>query len=264
MLIDIGANLTHDSFEHDFDDVLLRAREAHVLQMVVTGASRKGSEQAAEIAKRHENLFATAGIHPHHAEETTIEALAELEKLAREDKVVAIGETGLDFFRDLSPRATQIDSLERHIELASETKLPMFLHERDSYPVFGDILKSHRDYINRRVVHCFTGEKSALYSYLDLDCYIGITGWICDERRGEHLLKLVKEIPAERLMIETDAPYLLPRNISPKPKSRRNEPMYLNAIAETVAACVGMSAAELAAITTRNATEFFNLPELRA
>ena len=261
MLIDIGANLTHDSFEHDLDEVLVRAREVGVLQIVVTGATQKGSQQASVIANQHERLYATAGIHPHHAEETTTQTLIELEKLSQQEKVVAIGETGLDFFRDFSPRTTQIDSLEKHIELASKTRLPMFLHERDSYPLFGDILRSHRDNISRQVVHCFTGDKNALYSYLDLDCYIGITGWICDERRGEHLLKLVESIPANRLMIETDSPYLLPRNIRPKPKSHRNEPMYLPVIAEKIAECLGVSISELAGLTTRNAIEFFNLPK---
>ena len=261
MLIDIGANLTHDSFEDDFVDVLARARDVDVIQMVVTGASRTSSQQAVTIAKQHEHLYATAGIHPHHAEETTVEALSELEELTREEKVVAVGETGLDFFRDFSPRPAQIASFERHIELASRTGLPMFLHERDSYPRFGEILKSHRDHIGPQVVHCFTGEKAALYSYLDLDCYIGITGWICDERRGEHLLKLVQDIPASRLMIETDAPYLMPRNIRPKPRSRRNEPMYLPVVAEKVAACRGVSTVELATLTTRNARKFFDLPD---
>ena len=260
MLIDIGANLTDSSFEHDFEDMLVRAHEVGVLQMVVTGASRKGSQKAAKIASEYEQLYATAGIHPHHAEETTDDTLNALEKLTRQEKVVAVGETGLDFFRDFSPKKIQIESFERHIELASKTKLPMFLHERDSYPVFGEILSLHRDNISRQVVHCFIGQKSALYSYLDLDCYIGITGWICDERRGEHLLKLVKEIPTNRLLIETDAPYLMPRNIRPKPKSRRNEPMYLPVIAEKVAECAGVSTAELASLTTRNAKEFFNLP----
>ena len=121
--------------------------------------------------------------------------------------------------------------------------------------------ESHRDHIGPQVVHCFTGEKAALYSYLDLDCYIGITGWICDERRGEHLLKLVQDIPASRLMIETDAPYLMPRNIRPKPRSRRNEPMYLPVVAEKVAACRGVPTVELATLTTRNARKFFDLPD---
>lgn len=260
MLIDIGVNLTHDSFDPDFDAVLCRARDAGVVQMVVTGASRDGSEKALAIAERHENLFATAGIHPHHADETSSEAIATIRDLLAHDKVKAVGETGLDFFRDFSPRPAQIASFERHIEVAIECGLPMFLHERDAYPTFAEVLASYRDQLGSLVVHCFTGEKDALYAYLDLDCHIGITGWICDERRGAHLLSLVGDIPDDRLMIESDAPYLMPRTLSPKPKSRRNEPMYLPAVCETVAQCRDTSYDTLAAQTSQNARRFFELP----
>jgi TatD DNase family protein len=260
MLIDIGANLTHESFDHDFDDVLRRARDASVNQMVVTGASIEGSEQAADLANRHEQLFATTGIHPHHAEQTSRDTIAKLRGLLENDKVKAVGETGLDFFRDLSPRPTQIKSFEQHIELAIETRLPMFLHERDAHPTFSEVLAGYRDELGGLVVHCFTGGKEALHVYLDLDCHIGITGWICDERRGQHLLTLVKDIPADRLMIETDSPYLMPRNIKPKPKTRRNEPQYLREVCETVAECRDSTIDEVARQTTDNARRFFNLP----
>jgi len=260
MLIDIGANLTHDSFDHDFDDVLRRAHDASVNQMVVTGASIESSELAAELANRYEQLFATAGIHPHHAEETSHDSIATLGGLLENDMVKAVGETGLDFFRDFSPRPAQIKSFEQHIELAIETGLPMFLHERDAHPTFVEVLSGYRDDLSDLVVHCFTGGKKALHAYLDLDCHIGITGWICDERRGQHLLTLVKDIPGERLMIETDAPYLMPRNIKPKPKTRRNEPRYLSAVCETVAKCRDATIDEVASQTTDNARRFFNLP----
>ena len=260
MLIDIGANLTHDSFDHDFDDVLRRAHDASVNQMVVTGASIESSELAAELANRYEQLFATAGIHPHHAEETSHDSIATLGGLLENDMVKAVGETGLDFFRDFSPRPAQIKSFEQHIELAIETGLPMFLHERDAHPTFVEVLSGYRDDLGELVVHCFTGGKEALHAYLDLDCHIGITGWICDERRGQHLLTLVKDIPRDRLMIETDAPYLMPRNIKPKPKTRRNEPQYLRAVCETVAECRGSTIDEVACQTTSNARRFFNLP----
>lgn len=259
MLIDIGANLTHDSFAHDFDDVLRRAHDANVSQMVVTGTSIQGSEQAAELANRHEQLFATAGIHPHHAEETSRDTIATLRGLLENDKVKAIGETGLDFFRAFSPRPAQLNSFEQHIELAIETRLPMFLHERDAHPTFAEVLSGYRDDLSELVVHCFTGGKDALHAYLDLDCHIGITGWICDERRGQHLLTLVKDIPSDRLMIETDAPYLMPRNIKPKPKTRRNEPQHLRAVCKTVAECRGSTIDEVANQTSNNARRFFNL-----
>ena len=208
----------------------------------------------------HDSLFATVGIHPHHAEQTSDDVLARFTELAQDQNVKAIGETGLDFFRDFSPRDMQIRSFEQHIELARRMALPMFLHDRDAYPTFAEVLRPSRGQIKDVVVHCFTGGKDALHSYLDLDCYIGITGWICDERRGIHLIDLVKDIPADRLLIETDSPYLIPRNISPKPKSRRNEPHYLTRVCEFIAAVLDVPYNELAQRTTNNARRFFNLP----
>ena len=210
MLIDIGANLTHDSFDIDLDAVLKRAEKAGVSQLIVTGASLEGSSRAARLATKHLQLFATAGIHPHHAEETTTDSLTKIMELSRLPKVKAIGETGLDFYRDFSPRRKQIASFEAHIEIAIQTGLPMFLHERDAHPTFAEVLKPYREKLSNVVVHCFTGERDVLHTYLDLDTHIGITGWICDERRGKHLVPLIKDIPLNRLMIETDAPYLCP------------------------------------------------------
>ena len=260
MLIDIGANLTHDSFDDDRDDVLKRAADAGVSQLIVTGATLEGSAQAVDLASQHPQLFATAGIHPHHAGETTPEALVQITELSTHPDVKAIGETGLDFFRNFSPKEDQITSFEAHIEIAISTGLPMFLHERDAHPTFAEVLHPYRDQISNVVVHCFTGEREALHAYLDLDCHIGITGWICDERRGTHLIPLVKDIPLSRLMIETDAPYLLPRNIKPKPKSRRNEPHYLTVVCQAVADAAGLNFDALAEQTTRNAEVFFGLP----
>lgn len=260
-LIDIGANLTHDTFDEDFDAVLARARFQDVVQMVVTGASLEGSRQALALAQRHPGLlYATAGIHPHHAEETCDAVIDELGKLAAHPEVRAIGETGLDFFRDFSPRDRQIDSFEAHLALGADTGLPLFLHERDAAPTFAEVLAPWRDRLSRVVVHCFTGDKAALYAYLDLDCYIGLTGWVCDERRGTHLMPLIREIPTERLMIETDAPYLLPRTIQPRPKTRRNEPQYLPWVCRFIADVLGQPYEDVAMRTTENARTFFNLP----
>ena len=170
-----------------------------------------------------------------------------------------MGETGLDFFRDYTARKVQIFSFEKHIELAIKFQLPMFLHERDAHEVFYDVLQTSRDKLNKLVVHCFTGNRKALFKYLDLDCYIGVTGWICDERRGKDLQKLVAAIPSNRLMIETDAPYLLPRTLKTKPKNRRCEPMHLNEICEQVAMCTGKTKDFWALNTSRNAKSFFSL-----
>ncbi len=258
MLIDIGANLTHDSFDDDREEVIRSARAAGVRHMIVTGASLTGSEQALNLASRCEHLSSTAGIHPHHADETCTDVMNGLSRLAVQDKVVAIGETGLDYFRDFSPRPVQISSFEKHIELAIDLGMPMFLHERDAWPDFADILKPYRDRLGNVVVHCFTGQREALHAYLDLDCHIGITGWICDERRGTHLAPLIHDIPEDRLMIETDAPYLLPRTM--KIRSRRNEPRFLPVIADYIAGLLQVSPEEIAHRTSRNAIRFFELP----
>lgn len=259
MLFDIGANLTQESFHHDLTQVLDDSNQAGVKTIMVTGASVQGSEQAVAIAGSHHNLYATAGIHPHHAEEATDSGMAVIERLASSTTVKAIGETGLDFFRDFSPRDQQVEAFEKHIELAKALKLPMFLHERDAYPEFYQQLKRHRDDLGDVVVHCFTGQEEALDAYLSLDCYIGITGWICDERRGQHLLPLVKKIPSDRLLIETDSPYLLPRTLKPKPKSRRNEPKHLAHICDFIAEVLGVETKALAEQTYANAMRFFRL-----
>ena len=257
-LIDIGANLTHESFRRDLGAVLERARKAGVERMIVTGASRDGSTHALELAREHPGvLHATAGVHPHHAGDYGAETDALLRGLAREPEVVAVGETGLDYFRDLSPRPAQRAAFEKQLAIAVDLHMPLFLHQRDAHADFLVLLKTARDRVPAVVVHCFTDDKRALFDYLDLDCHIGITGWICDERRGVHLRELVREIPANRLMLETDAPYLLPRDLRPQPSDRRNEPMYLAHISEAVARERGEQPEVVAANATATSRAFF-------
>lgn len=259
-LIDIGANLTNESFSNDFEDVIKRATDANLSHMVITGSDITDSKQAIALAQANTQLFsATAGIHPHHAEQYSDNVHVALEELVQLDIVKAIGETGLDFFRDISPREKQIESFRAHMEVAGKFNKPLFLHQRDSHDTFLAVLKEHRQSVGRVVVHCFTDTPEALQDYLDLDCYIGITGWICDERRGAHLLDCVNSIPLDRLMIETDAPYLMPRNLKPKPKTRRNEPCTLPVVLDAVASARTESAEELASATSENATRFFSL-----
>jgi TatD DNase family protein len=265
-LIDIGANLTHDSFDHDRDAVLQRAREAGVGRIVVTGASREHSPKALALALQHPGfLSATAGVHPHHASEYTDECDAEMRALLAHPQVVAVGETGLDYFRDFSPRPAQRKAFERQLQIgadlfASGRGKPLFLHQRDAHADFMAVMKNFDGKLGPAVVHCFTGTRVELFDYLDQDWYIGITGWLCDERRGLHLRELVKHIPANRLMVETDAPYLLPRTVKPQPSHRRNEPMYLAHIVEELARDRNEDCARTAQITRSNAQAFFRLP----
>ena len=259
-LLDIGANLCHESFHHDLDAVLQRALTHGVARMIVTGASRDSSRHALALAKAHPGqLFATAGVHPHHAIDYDDTTDALLRELARDASVRAIGETGLDYNRNYSPRDVQLQVFERQLQIAVDVQKPLFLHQRDAHADFITLLRRYRDKIPAAVVHCFTDTGDALRDYLALDCHIGITGWICDERRGTHLRELVREIPANRLMIETDAPYLLPRTVRPQPAHRRNEPMYLKHICEEIARDRGESVEVTAANSTATAEVFFGL-----
>lgn len=260
-LIDIGINLTHDSYDHDRDAVLARARKGGVTRLIVTGASAAGSRAARDLAHRHAGtLYATAGVHPHHAGDVTASVLDELQTLLADPQVVAAGECGLDYYRHFCPHATQRAAFEAQLALALECDKPLFLHQRDAHADFMTILRRHRAQLGRVVVHCFTGNRAELEDYLALDLHIGVTGWICDERRGLELREIVRHVPQGRLMLETDGPYLLPRDLVPRPASRRNEPMYLPHIAATVAACRGESLEECARHTTATAREFFLEP----
>ncbi|MGH8259697.1 MAG: TatD family hydrolase [Steroidobacteraceae bacterium] len=259
-LIDIGVNLAHDSFDRDRSEVIARAHAAGVAQMIVTGASGASSRQALELARAHPGvLYATAGVHPHHASELDDALAAELERLILDPAVVAFGECGLDYYRDFSPRDVQRRAFARQLELAARARKPVFLHQRDAHADFIAILREHRGALAGGVAHCFTGTGDELAEYLRLGLAIGITGWICDERRGAHLLPLVREIPAERLMVETDAPYLLPRDLIRRPTSRRNEPAFLPHVVRAVATARGVAPEALARTTTAAARDLFAL-----
>ena len=265
-LIDIGLNLTHDSFDRDRDAVWQRARDAGVTRAILTGASREHSPKALELARtRPDEWFATAGVHPHHAVEYTDECDAEMRALHAHPQVVAVGECGLDYFRDFSPRPAQRRAFERQLQIgvdlaAAGTPKPLFLHQRDAHADFMAIMKNFGVGPGRAVVHCFTGSREELFDYLDNDWYIGITGWLCDERRGQHLREIVKNIPANRLLVETDAPYLLPRTLKPMPKDRRNEPAFLPHIVAELARDRGEDLATTAAATPAAAAALFRLP----
>ncbi|HEX4024638.1 MAG TPA: TatD family hydrolase [Steroidobacteraceae bacterium] len=260
--IDIGANLTHDSFDADREQVIARASAHGVTQIVVTGASLAGSAAAVQLAARHPGtVFATAGVHPHHAQELRAEDLPQLRALLAAPGVVAAGECGLDYYRNYSPRAAQLRAFEWQLQLAADCGLPVFLHQRDAHEDFLALLRAHRAALAGGVAHCFTAGEQELEQYLALDLSIGITGWFCDERRGAHLRALVARIPAQRLLLETDAPYLLPRDLAPRPASRRNEPMYLPHIGAAIAAARAETVESCAAHTTAHARAFFRLPQ---
>jgi TatD DNase family protein len=259
-LIDIGANLTHDSFDSDREAMMQRAGDAGITRMIITGSSNQGSLDAAKLAATEPGrLYATAGVHPHHAADYDDNSSALIAELVQKDAVVAVGECGLDYFRNFSPREAQLHAFHAQLEVAAETGMPVFLHQRDAHDDFVDVLEPMLSKIPRAVAHCFTGEHESLREYLAMGLWIGITGWICDERRGKHLHDIVADVPDDRLLIETDAPYLLPRTIEPKPKTRRNEPAYLTEVLRVVAEARGQSEEHVARITTGNAVRFFDL-----
>jgi TatD DNase family protein len=259
-LIDIGLNLTHESFAHDLPEVLRRAHLAGVSRMILTGTSVSATRGAIALARTDPHrMYATAGLHPHHASEFTASVQEELRELAADPAVVAIGECGLDYYRNYSPREAQITAFRGLLELAVETGKPVFLHQRDAHADFISILREFRGSIADGVAHCFTGTRQELDDCLALDLAVGITGWICDERRGLHLPAMMSSIPAGRLMIETDAPYLLPRTLKPRPSTRRNEPAFLPEVAAAVAKARGESLEQLAATSTAAAVRFFRL-----
>lgn len=262
-LVDIAGNLTNKAFRDDLPAVLARTIEAGVRGIVIAGVSAPSSQHAIALAAQHARrslaLVTTAGIHPHHASTASADVLRTIADLVPDPHVSAVGECGLDYNRNFSPRDAQRHAFEAQLEIASGSGKPVYLHERDAHEEFLEIMKRWRPKLAAGVVHCFTGSRATLEAYLDLDLHIGITGWICDERRGTHLRELVRRVPADRLMVETDCPYILPRDVPGHPKSGRNEPAFVAHVASTVAACRGESFADLAATTTRTAAQFFTL-----
>jgi TatD DNase family protein len=258
-MFDIGVNLTSSQFSRDRDEVVARAQAAGVTGMLLTGTNLHESEQAQQMARRYSRCWSTAGVHPHDSSNWTESVAVAIGELARRAEVVAIGECGLDFNRNFSTPAEQEAAFSAQLALAAELSLPVFLHCRDAHERFLTLLAPWLDKLPGAVLHCFTGSRDEVRECLERGLYIGITGWVCDERRGLELRNLLTEIPADRLLIETDAPYLLPRDLSPKPNSRRNEPMHLPHILTRVAGWRGEEAQRLEEVTDTNARTLFGV-----
>jgi len=259
--IDIGANLTGSSFNNDLDDVVQRALDAGVSRMIVTGTDIHHSQAALELSRSYPGiLISTAGVHPHHASEFDENTISSLRDLCAEESVVAVGECGLDYNRNYSKPGEQRLAFEAQLQLACEVGLPVFLHQRDAHDDFVSMISEYRDDLAGAVAHCFTGTEDEALEYLATGMYIGITGWICDERRGGDLQRAVRSIPVDRLMLETDAPYLLPRDLQQQPvHKRRNEPCYLPHICEVTAMYMGIDNQQLAKAALENTRNFFVL-----
>jgi len=267
-MIDIGLNLTNSQFKNDITEVIKNALSADVSTMIITGTNIEQSQRALQLASQYpDSLYATAGIHPHDASTMTAQSMQQLSALLNEDKVLAIGECGLDFNRNFSTPAEQLSCFEAQLELAVELKMPVFLHQREAQSDFLRLIKKYRSGLVDAVAHCFTGGQSELEAYLEADLYIGITGWLCDERRGKELQACVHLIPDDRIMVETDAPYLFPRDLKLAEKTasagkkgrNRNEPQYLPHIIKTLAGLRNKGESELILSTTENTRRFFRI-----
>ncbi|MBO9489974.1 YchF/TatD family DNA exonuclease [Endozoicomonas sp. G2_1] len=259
-MIDIGVNLTSTRFAKDLDDVIARAKDVGVSKQLVTGTNIQESEAAIVLAQRYPDyLYTTAGIHPHNADDADDNFVDQITKLAQSSTVKAIGECGLDYNRNFSSPENQRRVFKAQISLAAELRLPLFLHQRDAFTDWYQLLEPYFGKVPAMVSHCFTGSEQELLQCLDAGMYIGITGWLCDKKRGQALRDIVAKIPLERLMIETDAPYLTPQNIRPKPKSSRNEPAYLPYVVDMIAECTDYSAEQIISHSNQNAARVFNL-----
>jgi len=259
-LFDIAVNFSASALASKIPAIVEQALANDVKAMIALGCSIESSRHALSVAKLFPHtVYATAGIHPHDAKTFNDETVGSLIELSKQPEVVALGECGLDFNRNFSPRDKQLEAFEAQLQLACDLQMPVVMHQRDAHDAFIKVLSKYRAGLKQVVVHCFTGSEQELENYIDLDCHIGITGWICDERRGLHLLDSVKKIPDNRLMLETDAPYLMPRNMQPKPKSRTNQPANLFHIANTVADARKQDRELLRKNCFTNTMNFFNL-----
>ena len=258
-IADIACNFTSERFDKDLDDVINRAITNKITKFALICSRLGDLEKLLEIYNRFaKDMFFTIGVHPHHANEINDEYLKKLKEAITKSIPHAIGETGLDFYRNLSTYEEQVFAFEEQIKIAIDTNKPLFLHQRDSHEDFIKILRKYSSDITKAVVHCFTGTQEQLNDYLELNCYIGVTGWICDEKRNVELRKTIKNIPLEKLMIETDCPYLIPKNLTDKPKNNRNEPCNLNHIASEIAILMEIKERALRKKTYENAINFFN------
>ncbi len=259
-MIDIGVNLTNARFDKDRDELISRAKAMGISAMLVTGTNVAESQKAAELSAQYAHyLYTTAGVHPHDADNVSVNYLDDIRSLSKNNSVKAIGECGLDFNRNFSAPKQQEKVFAEQIALAAELQLPLFLHQRDAFSPWFQLLSPYLKTIPAMVSHCFTGNGDELEQCLSAGMYIGITGWVCDERRGKSLQALIPSIPLNRLMIETDAPYLTPRTIRPKPKSSRNEPSYLPYVVDKLAELYQCSAQDVINASSDNARHVFNL-----
>jgi len=253
-MIDSHAHLTLSQFDNDRELVIRRAFNAGLKHIITVGIDINDSQKALTLAKKYDFIFASVGVHPHEVKSMNSETYLKLSELSSHNKVVAIGEIGLDFYRNLSPREIQIQHFRDQLQLAREVSLPVIIHDREAHQEVINILREEKAETIGGVIHCFSGDYTMLKASLDLDFFISIPGTITFKTSGD-FHKLVQDIPMDYLLLETDSPFLAPHPF----RGKRNEPAYVFYVAEAVARIKGVSVAELAEITTNNARRLFNL-----
>jgi TatD DNase family protein len=251
-LIDTHTHLTMKKYTKDLDAVLSRAREAGVRAMVTVGVDVDSSADGAHLAHEHPDIYASVGVHPHDADTVDDYIISYLGELAARPRVVAIGEIGLDFYRDLSPRRVQEEVFARQLGLAAEAGLPVIVHDRDAHRRVIEILRSEKTSCG--VMHCFSGDLNLARQALDLGLYISFAGSIT--YNGRKAGEIIRKAPLDRLLVETDCPYLAPVPY----RGKRNEPAYVKHVLERMAGLLGKPFEELEELTEENARRLFNLP----
>jgi len=254
MSIDTHCHLDFGQFDRDRDAVIKRAREAGVEYLINVGSNLDGSRESVKLAQEYGNIFASVGIHPHHADNVDGDMLAEIEALAADKKVVAIGEVGLDYFRSPSPAEKQKESFIKFIELAERLGLPLIIHNRDAHRDTLDILKKTRGSAVSGVMHCFSGDRKVLSETLELGLHVSFT---CNLtfKNSKKLRETARAVPKDRLLLETDAPFLAPQSC----RGRRNEPAYITELRDLLSELLNLSKKELETVTTENAKRLFGI-----
>ena len=259
-MIDIGVNLFHDNFPHP-EKIISSAVAADIKAILIITSEEEDYYQNLQFCKNLSNnqieLLTTIGLHPHRAQDKTDWIARTLKSLNSGDKklIKAIGECGLDYYRMISPKEIQIKEFEKQILLSQDYDLPLYLHERSA---IDDMLSMISNLKQKKIIHCFTGGPEAAYQYLKQDCFFGISSWLCDPRRNQDLINAIKIIPLEKIMLETDSPYLLPPAYYKKFKQKINEPRFLSIIADKIAEIKNIPVNQVIDTTTQNSNCFFS------
>lgn len=255
-LFDSHCHLENEGFQNDLPQVMQRMAQAGVTRCILAGSDMDTSRRIVALAKKHEGVYGAVGVHPHEAKTWTEDTEAELERMLAQPRVVAVGEIGLDYFYDLSPRDKQREVLIRQLDLARRMGVPVVFHVRDAHGDMLEVLRQRRGELPTGVLHCYSGSVESAKEYLDLGFHLSFAGPVTF-KNAHKLQEAARMCPADRLLVETDSPYLAPVPM----RGKRNEPAFVHYVAEAVAQLRGVSTEELADTAARNACRLFGISE---